>query len=252
MKVRFERVLKDRPSLRPQQRHHEPEYLSRLADSLVKGQLQPIGLLKDFTVIWGAGRVLAARMKPEITHLMAAIFEEPVTEREFQRMRFIENQLRQDLSNAEKCQNCVEYAKNEPSMTLKEIAGDLGVDPSMVTRWMAWERCIELVRQALSCDSITLQTMYAISQIPAEQQETALGNYLNPKKQAAKRNGSSVSRVKCSLSNCTVMLTYQDDRSNMGEIIETLSELLKSAKKASDEGLDAKTWERVLKDKAKL
>jgi hypothetical protein len=73
MKVRYEQVPKDRTILRPQQRQHSPEYLSRLADSLVRGQLQPIGHLKDYTVIWGNARVLTSRMKPEITHLMAAI-----------------------------------------------------------------------------------------------------------------------------------------------------------------------------------
>ena len=86
--MRFERVLKDRPILHPQHREHSAEYLSRLADSLLQGQLQPIGLLKDMTVIWGNARVLAAHSKPEITHLMAAVFDEPITEREFQRMRF--------------------------------------------------------------------------------------------------------------------------------------------------------------------
>ena len=60
----------------------------------------------------GHARVLAARSKPEITHLLAAVFDEPISEREFQRMRFIENQFRQDLSNAEKCINCVEYANS--------------------------------------------------------------------------------------------------------------------------------------------
>lgn len=73
MKVRYERVPKDRPILRPQQQHHSPGYLSRLAESLLRVQPQPIGLLKDYTVIWGYARVPASRLKPEITHLMAAI-----------------------------------------------------------------------------------------------------------------------------------------------------------------------------------
>lgn len=87
MKISNQRVPKDKPILRPQARQHDPEYLSRLADSLLKGQLQPIGLLPDYTLIWGNARVLAARMNPAITQI---------------------------------------------------IASDLGVDPSLVTRWMTY------------------------------------------------------------------------------------------------------------------
>lgn len=73
MKVRFERVTKDRPILRPQQPDHYSENLYRITERLFPGQLQPIGLLKDYTVIWGNARMLASRLKPEIPHLMAAI-----------------------------------------------------------------------------------------------------------------------------------------------------------------------------------
>jgi hypothetical protein len=246
--MKIERIAKHLPVLRPQARHHDGAYLNRLADSLVRGQLQPIGLLKDHSVIWGNARVLAARSKPEITHLWAAIFDEEVKERDFQRMRFIENQLRQDLSNAEKCINCVEYANSEPSMTLKEIAKDLGVDPSMVTRWCAWSNCIDLVRQALSCDSITLQTMYAISQLPPEQQEAGLSTALNGKK-PRKSSGVKMSRVKIAMpQGASVVLSGSD--LNMSDVVEMLSEVLKEAKKAA-ETFDVKTWMKMMADKAK-
>lgn len=71
--MKFARVPKEKFVLRPQIRHHSPEYLRCLADSLLQRQLQPVGILKDYTVIWGNARVLASRLKPEITHLMAAI-----------------------------------------------------------------------------------------------------------------------------------------------------------------------------------
>lgn len=246
MTVRIERIAKEKCVLRSQTRKHDPDYLIRLAESLAKGQLQPIGLLKDFTVIWGHARVLAARMKPEITHLTAAIFDEPVSERAWQQMRFVENQLRQDLSNAEKCQNCIDYAKSEPSLTLKQIAADLGVDPSLVTRWMAWEKCIEEVRQALATDKITLNEMYSISQLPPDQQAQELNG-----SSATRRNGVKTSKVKCQMPS-GVVVTLAGDGIGMESVIDTLTELLKSAKKASSEGLDAKTWEKVLKDKAKV
>ena len=71
-------------------------------------------------------------------------------------------------------------------MALKEIAADLGVDGSMVTRWMAWEKVIEPVQQALAADKITLTALYSISQLPQEQQPAALDAALNGKKPARK------------------------------------------------------------------
>jgi len=263
MKVRYMTVPKDRAVLRPQARKHDPEYLSRLADSLLKGQLQPIGLLaKDYTVVWGNARVLAARTKSEITHLTAAIFEEEISEREFQRMRFIENQLRQELSNAEKCINAVEYTKSEPGMTLKAIAADLGCDPSLVTRWLAYEKVISPVRQALAANTLSLTGMYAISQLPQDQQAAALANALAAPNAAAvtravrkQRNGSSTvktARVKCQMpSGVLVTLAGEGDGLTLDDVIETLAELLKAARKANDEGLDSKTFSAVMRDKAK-
>lgn len=261
MKFHFDRVPKDRPILRPQVRQHAPENLARLADSLLKGQIQPIGLLKEFTVIWGTGRVLAARMKPEITHLTAAIFDEEISEREFQRMRFVENQLRQDLSNAEKCINAIEYAKSEPTMPLKQIAADLGVDASMVTRWLSWEKCIEPVRRAMAANQITLQAMYALSQLPQEEQAAALALALNAPNAAAaaravrrQKNGEAeavrLSRFKYPLPS-GVEITVAGKELSISDLIEALAELTKEAKRASDQGLDIRTLVAVAKDKAR-
>ena len=248
--MRFERIAKEKFILRPQTRNHPPEYLRRLADSLLQAQLQPVGALNDYTLIFGNGRVLAARMEPKITHLYAAILDEEISEKEFKRRQAVENFVRNDLSNAEKCKIAVEYAKSAPSMTLKQIAGDLGVDASMVTRWMAWDRCIELVQQALSCDSLTLQQMYSISQLPKEQQESALRETVDGKK--PRQNGKKMARLKCELaSGAVVTLSTEGDGWGMDEVIENLAELVKAAKKAKEEGLDSKTFERVLADKAR-
>lgn len=109
-KVRFVRVPKEKFILRPQNRTHSPEYLRRLADSLLLGQLQPVGILKDGSVIFGNGRVLAALLEPKIVDLWAVVLEEEISEREFLRRQAVENFVRNDLSNAEKCVICVNYA----------------------------------------------------------------------------------------------------------------------------------------------
>lgn len=248
--LKFELVPTEKLILGQQIRQHPPEYLRRLHDSLRQGQLQPIGCLHDFTVTYGFGRVLAARLEPVIPDLYAAVTDKKISEREVLRQRAVENFVRSDATNAEKCRIAIEYAHSEPSLTLKQIAADLGVDPAMITKWRSYENCIEAVQQALADGKITLNTMYDLSKLPQEEQGAALVNYLNPTKGGRKLNGSSISRFKCALSNCTVSLAYQDDSADMESIIETLAELLKSARKHKDQNLDAKTWERVLKDKA--
>src|SRR3954470_4984464 len=58
--------------------------LRSLADSMVKeGQLQPVGLLEDMTLIWGFRRHAGAMLTPEITHVSAAIFSQEVSEQQF-------------------------------------------------------------------------------------------------------------------------------------------------------------------------
>lgn len=240
-------VPKEKFILRPQTRQHSEEYLRRLAASLLQKQQQAVGILPDFTVNFGNGRVLAARMEPKITHLWAVILDEEITEREFLRRQAVENFVKNDPSNSEKCQICVQYAASEPSMTLKEIAKDLGVDASMVTRWMAWEKCIDLVQQALSCDSITLATMYSISQLPKDQQEAALSVAVNgkPRKETVKKT-----RVNLQMPSGTVV-TLAGDGLTVASIIEELAALLKEAKRAEEQGLDSKTFSAVMRDRSK-
>lgn len=248
MVVRFERVPKEKLKLRPQTRNHSPEYLRRLADSLLQGQLQPVGILRDGTVVWGNGRVLAGRLEEKITHLWAAILDEEISEREFLRRQAVENFVRNDLSNAEKCKICVNYAQSEPSLPLKQIASDLGVDPAMVTRWRSWVNCVQKVQAALEADEITLKTMYSLSQLPEDQQEAALVNYLTPKKAPANLNGSRMSRVKCEMPSGAVV-TFAGAAGGLSEMAEELASLLKMVRKACEEGLDSKTFERVLRDR---
>jgi ParB/RepB/Spo0J family partition protein len=262
--VKFAHVPKEKLILRAQIRNHPPEYLRRLGESLLQCQLQPVGVLKDFTVIFGNGRVLAALEEPRITHLDAVILDEEISEREFLRRQAVENFVRNDLSNAEKCKICVSYAQSEPSMTLKEIAKDLGVDPSLVTRWMAWEKIIDPVRQALVADKLTLTGMYAISQLPAEEQEAALAVALNAPNAAAvaravrkQRNGNGQSavrmpKIKIPLANdaATGLVVVSGESIDLDDAETLLKEALKAVRSAKDKSLDCKTAQAVWRDVA--
>jgi hypothetical protein len=252
-KMRYERVPIEQFRLRPQARNHPLEYLQRLVASLLLGQLQPVGCLKDFTVIWGNGRVLAARLDPKITHLYAVILEEEISEKEFFRKQAVENFVQNPLSNAEKCKICCSYIRNEPSMLLKDIARDLGVDAAMISKWRRWEECTQVVQAALEADKIPLQTMVSISQLPKDQQEAALNAYLNPQKPAKGSNGNRTPKIKIPLANdnATGMVTVSGNSIDWDDTENLLKEALKAVRAAKDKNLDTKTAQSVWRDMAR-
>ena len=59
-----------------------------------------------------------------------------------------------------------------------------------------------------------------------------------------------MSRIKCPLPSGTV-IQVSGAEIGLDEMIDAIAELLKEAKKASEQGLDARTFERVCKDKSK-
>ena len=66
MVMKYEKIDKNRVKLRskPQARQiFDQSDLLGLADSLLTGQLQPIGVLSDYTLIWGERRLRAALLE---------------------------------------------------------------------------------------------------------------------------------------------------------------------------------------------
>ena len=115
--VRHEVVEKHVPVIKDQARimtSVSQEYLQSLGESMVAvGQLQEIGLylqhvvengktIDQLTVCFGNCRVAAALLMPQMTHLRAVIFDQPLTESELLLMRAIENFHRLDLTDLEK------------------------------------------------------------------------------------------------------------------------------------------------------
>jgi ParB/RepB/Spo0J family partition protein len=235
--------------------------LRALGKDLRVRQISPLVCLPDGTIVSGERRYRAAILEG-LTELNVIIITDPITEAEFNRLQLVENLQRQDLSNAEKCAGCVKFARSNQGMNYKQIAEELHVDASMVTRWMAWERVIEPVQQALAANAITLQAMYAISQCAQAEQAAALASALAAPNAAAatravrrKTNGSSTvrtARVKCQMpSGVLVTLAGEGDGLTLDDVEETLVALLKEVRKGKEQGLDSKTFSAVMRDKSK-
>jgi ParB/RepB/Spo0J family partition protein len=263
MKLRDEKV--DKHLIKPGKQTREikvDDYLRNLADSMVKdGQLQPIGLLEDMTLIWGFRRHAAALLRPEITHLDAAIFGREVSEQQFLAMRAAENFQRVELSAYERWQSVEELARINPAWTNADLATFLHVSAATITHLRSPGKCLPVIQEALKSGQVSIADTYALSRMDADQQHTLFTAKLEGISAAEVthrarkvRNGKpdvQVSKLGCPLPSGAVVQVTLPGKGGIEEALEAVQEWSKEARRALEQGLDAKTFQAVMKDKAK-
>jgi ParB/RepB/Spo0J family partition protein len=224
------------------------------------GQLQPVGAKPDGTLLWGERRWRAAQLIG-LKDLQVIITDKPLTEAEIRVIQLTENMNRVDLTGFEKWAACSELMCMNPQWGMKDLAEAVRLDPSMVTRLLSPSKCIPAWQEALKEGKAGLSDCYAASKLPESEQAGLLalklgGASRDQIEQAGRksRNGRTaavkVSRIKCPLPSGAVVQVSGDGIS-LDDMIEAMVELLKEARKASEQGLDAKTFQAVMKDKAK-
>ncbi len=234
--------------------------LRLLGESLRKKQLQPVLAQPDGTLIAGERRYRAAKLVGLPT-LEVKIADEQLSEPQVRIWQLQENMQRADLSGYEKWLGCAELMCMNAQWQLKDLAEALHLDPSMVTRLLSPSRCTEAWQEALKAGKVGISDCYAASKLPESEQAGLLALKLSGAsrdqiEQAGRkrRNGGNqvvkVARIKCPLSSGAVVSISGEDIS-LDDAIEAAQEWTKEAKKASEQGLDAKTFERVCRDKAK-
>ena len=130
----------------------------------------------------------------------------------------------------------------------------------MITRMFAVDDLIPEAREAFLSGAFGFSVAYGISKATAEQQHLLLASKLSGvsrdeiERQGRKqRNGTPavrVSRIVCPLPSGTVV-QVSGQKLSLDDMTEAITELLKMAKRASGEGMCAKTFERMCQDKAK-
>lgn len=245
----------------PRKSFSEPELRSLGESMKAHGQLQPVvAKPDDGTILCGERRWRAAQLVG-MTELAVIIAEKPLSDSEVRAIQLTENMHRADLSGYEKYLACAELLGMNTGWQLKDLAEHLKLDPSMVTRLLSPSKCIGEVQDALKAGKLGISDCYAISRLPESEQAGLLSMKLSgasrdqiEKQARKKRNGTPavrVSRIKCPLPSGSVVQVSGAEIS-LDDMIEAIAELLKEAKRASEQGLDAKTFERVCKDKAKV
>jgi ParB family chromosome partitioning protein len=216
--------------------------------------------LPDGTLIAGERRLRAAMMMGLLS-LLVVIVEEPMTELQFRTNQLTENIHRADLRDGEKWRACEELLRLNPGWTNKDLAAHLKLGESTVTKYLSPSRCVPDVQQALEAGRIGITAAYEISRAGEGQQAELLQLKLSGtsrdglaerirKQKSQSTPQVRVKRIACPLpSGASVVVSGQE--LSLDDLIEALGDAQKEARKAREQGLDAKTFSAVMKDKAK-
>ena len=236
-----------------------PEELAALAESLKVRQHHPVILLPDMTILDGWRRWLAAR-QAGIDRLWAVNAPAPLTPTELRLAQFAMGQHRADITAYEKFRACADLLAENPDWTRKLLARKLSLSEGAVSKIMAAENAVPAVLDAFRDGRIEAAKAYAIASLPPESQPELLAaalagatrDELEQRARTRKRPAPTAVRVKricCPLpSGVTVMLSGAE--LTLEEVIDALAEAGKAARKALQEGLDARLWATVQAKKA--
>jgi ParB/RepB/Spo0J family partition protein len=239
----------------------DEDELRRLAESIKDvGVQQPLLLRRDGTLLAGERRLRAARMAG-LAEVPAIITEEDLNAEQIRVIQLTENLHRADLTAWEKWQACMELLALNPGATQKDLANRLKLEASTVTRLMSPSKCIQSVQDALKAGKIGISDCYAISKTPADEQAALLVAKLNgASRDALERRGRRqrsaqvatvrVSSIKIALTD-GVQVVIKGESIDLESAITSLGEAQKEARKARDQGLDAKTFQAVMRDRSK-
>lgn len=156
--------------------------------------------------------------------------------------------------------------RDENGWTNAELADDLGVSPSLLTKVFSNLDNPEEIQGLVEEGLLSVRDGYQLSRIAdvSERLRIAreivagkvktddLAGLIRKRKQTSEPATPSVrvSRIKCPLpSGATIQVSGEGI--SLDDAIEAAQEWIKEAKKASEQGLDAKTFQAVMRDKAK-
>jgi len=241
-------------------RHFDEAELRQLGESLKVKQLQPVLARPDGTLIAGERRFRAASLVG-LAELLVVISEEPLTESQLRIFQLTENLHRADLRDSEKWRACEELVRLNPGWANRDLAAHLKLGESTVTKYLSPSRCIPEVQQALEAGRIGVTAVYEISRAPADQQAALLQLKLSGTSRdgladrVRKQRNQSVPQVRVKRIACPLpsgaSVVVSGEKLSLDDLIEALGDAQKEARKAREQGLDAKTFSAVMKDKAK-
>jgi ParB/RepB/Spo0J family partition protein len=235
----------------------------RLGDSLEEhGQIQVIVVAPDGkTVLVGGRRVRALRLKG-VEFVEGKILDRMPSDCELKVMQLAENCHRKALSGWDKFVAATDILAMNPTMTGKLLAKRLKISPANIVRWLCPSRSAPEVQDALKQGRIGLSDCYAIAKAktPERQRELLAKKLAGMGRDALEEEGRrvrarskpavKVSRAKLVLLS-GISVVVSGAAVGLEQVIESCGEIVKQARKAREQNQDVKTFEAILKNKAK-
>jgi ParB/RepB/Spo0J family partition protein len=160
-------------------KHFSEESLRRHAETLKKdGQLRPLLLLRDGTLVAGERTLRAAKLAG-LTHVEVKVLEQELSPGEIKMLQLIENLMREGLDDAEIYLACKELMALNPEWLKKDLAAALHCDPSMATRIFSVDELIPEAKEAFLAGTFGFSKAYAIAKGPKEEQHRKLADILS-------------------------------------------------------------------------
>jgi ParB family transcriptional regulator, chromosome partitioning protein len=243
----------------PRKNFDESE-LRRLGESLKIRQNDPIQAFTEGLMIDGERRLRAAKLVG-LEHLEVIITDTVLTAAQLNVVRLTSFFHKADLSAYEKWRACAELMIVNSQWQMKDLADALKLDASSATRYLCPSKCITAWQEALKEGKVGISDCYAASKLPESEQAGLLALKLagasrdqlekSRKSRTPTPTAAKVSRIPVKLPG-GVSVVIAGNEMSLDDVIEHMSDVLKSARKARDEGLTAKSWAAAMKDKAKV
>ncbi|MHB1426819.1 MAG: ParB/RepB/Spo0J family partition protein [Gemmataceae bacterium] len=253
------RALKTQPQVR---KTFPPEAdLRSLARSVMKRQMHPLIILPDDTILDGECRWRGLMLENADFEVDVIVVDRELAPGEVSELQLISAMHSTSLSPFDQALACKGWLDQNPGATAKELAGKIDRDASMLTRLNALWKTIPAVQKSAEEGKIGPKAWYQISLLLPAEQADLLEMYLagTPAGQIAefcrkKRTNAAqavkLSRIKAVLPS-GVCLVASGQGLTLDDLIESLGEAQREAKKAREQGLDARTFQAVLRDKAR-
>lgn len=256
------RDLKRNPNNPRGDRYDEPE-LRALNKSLLVRQWMPLIVKEPELVVLEGNRRLAAALLGGIETLSGIPVAQEMTSAEINKM-IAQLDLRHQPFSEIARGKLWRSIREESGLTNAQLAEELGVSAGLLTKVFGNLDNPEEIQALVDAGTLGMRDGYYLSRVEdvAERlriarelaagrvQPDALVRMVQKQKPApnGKQHTVRARRISCPLP-CGVHLTMSGERLSIDELIETLGEAQREAKRARDQGLDAKTFQAVMQQR---
>jgi ParB/RepB/Spo0J family partition protein len=240
----------------PRESHTEDGIRQLAADIEKHGLLHPPVVTKGKKLVAGMGRILAAKLLGW-EEIEVRVIDGPVSD--LRATTLCENLHRTDMSGWEKWQALSELMCMHQDRQLKDLAEEVSLSQSLLTRYLSPSKCIGAWQDALKAGKVGISDCYAASKLPEAEQAGLLAlklsgmsrdNLERHSRRQRVKPSVKVDRVKIALPK-SVSVVLSGNNLAMMDVVDILSDALKEARKASEQ-YDVKTFQSMMRDRAKL